>query len=221
MSKINLYSEKVKVESFDLPKGFVDKINLPLLAQAMRVYTSNSHQKTSRVKTRGEVRISTRKIYRQKGTGHARHGAKSAPIFVGGGVAHGPKGLKKILVLSKKLRKLALKSAMSFMISKGKLAVVEIVQDIKKTSIAAKILNKIRENEKVNKITVVFSKLNNEQIKYFRNIKDIRLVNFESLNVGDLLNANFVVFDKKIFPEKVSSAKKKVKTNKTVKNNRK
>ncbi|MFH2085679.1 MAG: 50S ribosomal protein L4 [bacterium] len=83
-----------------------------LLAQAVRVYTSNSHQKTHKVLTRGEVQGSTRKIYRQKGTGNARHGAKYAPIFVGGGIAHGPTGVRpENMILPKSMRRAALRAA--------------------------------------------------------------------------------------------------------------
>jgi len=88
--------------------------NLPLLAQAIRIYQANSHQGGSRVKTRGEVAGSTRKIYRQKGTGRARHGARKAPLFVGGGVAHGPTGLRPArLVLPKQMRRAALASVLA------------------------------------------------------------------------------------------------------------
>ncbi len=87
--------------------------NSAILSQALRVYTSNSHQKTHKVLTRGEVNGSTRKIYRQKGTGNARHGAKYAPIFVGGGIAHGPTGVRpENMVLPKAMRRRALAAAM-------------------------------------------------------------------------------------------------------------
>ena len=80
------------MESITLPKEIFDaKINNPLMAQAVRVYLANQRRGTLKTKSRGEVAISTRKIYRQKGTGRARHGAASAPIFVGGGIAFGPK----------------------------------------------------------------------------------------------------------------------------------
>ena len=85
------------LDSWKIEGATFGKANSTLLAQAIRVYGSNSHQKTSKVKTRGEVDGSTRKIYRQKGTGNARHGAKYAPIFVGGGIAHGPTGILKLL----------------------------------------------------------------------------------------------------------------------------
>ena len=70
---------------------FGEKLNKALLAQVVRVYLANQRQGTASTKTRGEVEGSTAKIYRQKGTGRARHGSKRAPIFVKGGVVFGPK----------------------------------------------------------------------------------------------------------------------------------
>src|SRR3990167_6881084 len=106
MIKLNVYSPKAtKKEAIPLLKSLEAKVNMKLLAQAIRVYEDRSHPGLSQVKTRGEVKISTRKIYKQKGTGYARHGAKSAPIFVGGGIAHGPKGIKRKLALPKKKKK--------------------------------------------------------------------------------------------------------------------
>jgi len=70
------------------------EVSPSLLAQAIHIYQENSHRGTSKVKTRGELNISKHKVYKQKGTGNARHGAKSAPIYVGGGVVFGPAGLK-------------------------------------------------------------------------------------------------------------------------------
>lgn len=100
--------------TLDLPKDiFGAKVNLGLLSQALRVYLNNQKTHFSNTKTRGQVRGSTRKIYRQKGTGGARHGAKRAPIFVGGGIALGPKYRKIILELPKKMKRAALISALS------------------------------------------------------------------------------------------------------------
>ena len=68
------------------------EVSPSLISQAIYVYQANSHRGINKVKTRGEVTSSKKKIYKQKGTGNARHGAKSAPIFVGGGVVFGPQG---------------------------------------------------------------------------------------------------------------------------------
>src|SRR3990167_4620035 len=97
MPKADTYSSKgTKQEGVNLPKAlFGEKQNDKLLAQAIHVYRDRQHLGNSKVKTRGEVTATTRKWYRQKGTGRARHGAVSAPLFVGGGVAHGPKGINR------------------------------------------------------------------------------------------------------------------------------
>lgn len=97
-----------------LPKEiFAAKVNQSLLNQAVRVYMSNQKSHHSNTKTRGEVQGSTRKIYSQKGTGRARHGSKRAPIFVGGGIALGPKSRQVRLDLPRKIRRAALISALS------------------------------------------------------------------------------------------------------------
>ncbi len=74
-----------------LPQAFSATVNKQLLAQAVRVYLANQREGSAHTKTRGEVEGSTRKVYRQKGTGRARHGAVRAPIFVGGGITFGPR----------------------------------------------------------------------------------------------------------------------------------
>src|SRR5579885_383385 len=103
---------------------FGEKVNKQLLAQAVRVYLANKRQGTVSTKTRGEVDGSTRKIYRQKGTGRARHGSVRAPIFVHGGVVHGPKPRDYSLNLPKKMRRKALFSALSAKLQDGQIKVV-------------------------------------------------------------------------------------------------
>src|SRR3989344_3133463 len=97
-----------------LPKEiFGVKVNKQLLAQALRVYMTNQKNMTASTKTRGEIKMTTAKWFKQKGTGRARHGAKSAPIFVGGGVAFGPRPRNVRLALPQKMKKAALLSAIS------------------------------------------------------------------------------------------------------------
>lgn len=70
------------------------EVSPSLLAQAIHIYRENSHRGVAKTKTRGEVDLTKHKVYKQKGTGNARHGAKSSPVYVGGGVAFGPTGYK-------------------------------------------------------------------------------------------------------------------------------
>ena len=95
--KTKLYTVKGEVKGdINLPKEYNLKTSNSLLLQAVRVFEDRTHFGLARVKTRSEVNKTRKKLYKQKGTGGARHGAKSAHIFVGGGVAHGPKGEKEI-----------------------------------------------------------------------------------------------------------------------------
>lgn len=119
-----------------LPKElFAANINKPLMAQAVRVYLANQRQGTASTKTRGEVEGSTRKIYRQKGTGRARHGAIRAPIFVGGGIVFGPKPRDYHLDLPKKMKRAALASALTS--KRTDVIIVDGFSDIKKTKLMA------------------------------------------------------------------------------------
>src|SRR3989344_8251049 len=112
---LSIYSIDGKEQkTVELPKEvFAVSVNKSLLTQAVRVYLVNQRQGNVKVKTRSEVIGSTRKIYRQKGPGKARHGAIKAPIFVGGGVAHGPKQKNYNLKFNKKEKKIALFAALS------------------------------------------------------------------------------------------------------------
>src|SRR3989344_6029979 len=97
-----------------LPKEvFGTKVNNSLMAQAVRVYLANQRQGNATTKTRGEVQGSSKKIYRQKGTGRARHGSLRAPIFVKGGIVFGPKPRDFSLDLPKKMKRKALFSSLS------------------------------------------------------------------------------------------------------------
>lgn len=128
-----------------LPKEiFAVKVNKNLLAQAIRVYLTNTKSLTGSTKGRGEVEGSTAKIYRQKGTGRARHGAIRAPIFVGGGITFGPKPRKVRLDLPKKMKKAALFSALSSkMIDKNIIGLSGLEKATGKTKEMAQLMKKL------------------------------------------------------------------------------
>ncbi len=104
-----------KGEKMTLPPGvFGVKADKRLLATAVRVWRANQRKANAKTKTRGEVAKTTAKMYRQKGTGKARHGSFSAPIFVGGGIAHGPDGWQNYkLKMTTAVKRLALAEALS------------------------------------------------------------------------------------------------------------
>lgn len=120
--------------NFDLPAEiFGAKVNVALLSQALRVYLNNLKAHWGNTKTRGEVQGSTHKIYKQKGTGGARHGSKRAPIFVHGGIAMGPKYRKVTLDLPQKMRRAALISALSQKAADNRVMVVDLSKSTGKT----------------------------------------------------------------------------------------
>jgi large subunit ribosomal protein L4 len=201
MNKIAVYTAQgIKKEAISLPKEFSQKGNEQLLAQAVRIYEHKSHPSLAKAKTRGEVSISTRKIYKQKGTGGARHGAKSAPIFVGGGVAHGPKGIKRKLKLSKEMVKTALYSAISLKIAQEKLLVVDGISSFKKTKDVAKLISKIAPG--ANNILFVLSDVSLEAKRFIRNLDGVKTKSYRSTNAYDVISANMIILDGKILMSK-------------------
>lgn len=174
---------------------FSGKVNTQLLTQAIRVYRSNKRQGTSKVKTRAEVILTKRKVYKQKGTGNARHGAKSAPIFVGGGVAHGPDGTQNwSLDLSKKMRKIAVVSALRA--QKDAVIVAEQHEAFTgKTKEAVAFLNLIEAIDK--KVLFLVSEPNAKMAQSVNNIKKVALQTVAKVNAFDVSSADVIVLSKK------------------------
>lgn len=182
----------------DLPEDiFGAKINPTLMAQAVRVYLANQRQGTASTKTRGKVTASTRKIYRQKGTGRARHGANSAPIFVGGGVAHGPLPRDYSLDLPKKMRRAALFSALTQKHNDDSVVVLDANGASGKTKevmSALKALNMVRKDGKTHKVLFVISGDTGAIKKAARNIEGLDLTSVNTLTTYEVLNHRHLLF---------------------------
>ncbi len=119
-------------------------VNKPLMAQAVRIYLANQRQGTASVKTRGEVEGSTRKIFKQKGTGNARHGNIRAPIFVGGGIVFGPEPRDFSMKFPTTMKHAALRSALTVKLQAGEVMVVGGLEDLgAKTKPVAAVLSRI------------------------------------------------------------------------------
>ena len=189
-----------------------------MLSQAIHVYEDREHLGLARAKTRSEVAISTRKIYRQKGTGGARHGAKSAPIFVGGGVAHGPKGIKRVLHLSKDQKEKAFRYALNYKVISSSVALVEGLEKLKKTKSAVNLIKDIIKDKNWkngNNIIIALSEKNRDILRFFRNIEGISVDYFKNLNAYKVYLANELVIDKAVLEEKTEKkveVKEKVET---------
>lgn len=171
---------------------FGSKINEPLMAQAVRVYLANQRMGSAVAKTRGQVDGSTRKIYRQKGTGRARHGGIRAPIFVGGGTAHGPKLRDYSLDLPTKMKKAAVASALSAMAKNGKVVAIAGFTELQpKTKLAAKAFAGMGLASK--KALLVMPEYTEKVFRAVRNIDRMAVSNAKSLTTYDVLNAGTVV----------------------------
>jgi len=198
MLKTDLYSPDGKVlGKIDLSEElFGAKVNLMLMAQAVRVYLSNQRRSRAKTKGRGEIKLTTRKWYRQKGTGRARHGAKSAPIFVGGSKAHGPTGKENYsLKLSKKMKRAALVSALTKKFQDQQVKVVDSLDKVKaKTKNAAKVLGKLELEQ--SKVTVIMPEKLEDVLRAFRNLVNVELDLANQLNTYSVLNGGVLLFTK-------------------------
>jgi len=153
-----------------------------------------NHQKprTAKTKQRNEVKGSTKKIYAQKGTGQARHASKKAPLFVGGGQAHGPKGaVYKIKKINKKVKKLALAQTLA---KKNVDKQLHILSDVTKEVKKTKDFNKFLNNNKLLNVLIVSDKDSEKNfVRSARNIKNIKVIRDEGANIYDLLKYTNVI----------------------------
>ncbi len=192
IEKLNLDGKKTSIEVLD--KIFSGIINKTLVSNVL--YKTNANYKGRRAKTKqqNEIKGSTSKIYAQKGTGNARHASRKAPIFVGGGVAHGPKGQ-----LSYKKRKLTKNekrlSIASLITEKNKLNNLVIFSDfaseIKKTKEMSKIINKFEIN---NSLIILDKKSKDKIFKATRNIPSVKVTDVNHFSAFDIVKFKKVVF---------------------------
>jgi len=200
-----------------LPKEvFGEKVNSLLLAQAVRVYLTNRRQARAKAKTRAEVTGSNRKIYRQKGTGGARHGDRKASIFVGGGKAHPPRGFLKRLALPKKMKKKALLSALSLKAKDKKIIFLDGLNNLKpKTKKVALFLKKLKIEEK--KVLLLIDSQQKKAFLSFRNLPLVEKEEVSRVNAWQILQNEWLLISK----EGLKTLKKRLITKETVKEDKK
>lgn len=173
---------------------FGAKINKQLLAQAVRVYLSRQRSGNASTKTRGEVEGSTRKIYRQKGTGRARHGGVRAPIFVGGGIVFGPKPRDFSLNITKKMGKRALASALTSQLKDSNVFVVDGLETLQpKTNMMDKTLKALGI---IGKTLIVASDNALSVTRATRNIRDVDVIPVKNLHTYAVLSHKKILFMK-------------------------
>ena len=182
-----------KSESIEISDKLVKlKVNHKLIKYVIDWQFNHAKPRTAKTKQRNEIRGSTRKIAPQKGGGGARHASKKAPLFVGGGVAHGPKGDNyKIKKINKKVRKLALAQTLS---KKNLDKNLHILADVKKEVKKTKEFNKFLEKNKLTNALIISD---TDSMKYInksaRNIKNIKLIKDEGTNIYDLFKYRNVI----------------------------
>jgi large subunit ribosomal protein L4 len=161
-----------------------------ILHRVVRWQRNNAQAGTHKVKTRSEVNYSTKKIYRQKGTGGARHGARSAPIFRGGGIYKGPVVRSHGHELTKKFRKLGLKHALSAKMAAGELVIIEDAATSGKTGALAK---QIRDLGWKRALVIDGASVNADFLKAARNIEGLDILPTMGANVYDILKRDTLV----------------------------
>ena len=194
----------MKIETFDIngkgksieiaEKIFSAKVNEKLISHAFYSNNANTKLRVAKTKQKNEIIGSTKKIYAQKGTGGARHASKKAPIFVGGGVAHGPKGggNYKVRKLNKKEKKLSLISIFS---KKNKNKLLSVFEDFKTKISKTKEFYEFIKKYQIENCLIVVDKNSKKNIELSaRNIPNIKITMVEFLNIFDILKYKKIIF---------------------------
>jgi large subunit ribosomal protein L4 len=181
-------TRELAAEVFEAP------VSVPLMHQVVVAGMASLRRGTHKTKTRGEVSGGGRKPWRQKGTGRARQGSTRAPQWTGGGIVHGPQPRDHSMRVNKKMKRGALRGALTDALVSGKLAVVrELAFDEPKTRLAAEILDALGLEGKI--LLVLDAPSDTGAVeKSFRNIRGVRVAYARSLGVYEILAADRVVF---------------------------
>lgn len=188
---------------------FGGEVNLELIAQAVYVYRSNQRSAHSTVQRRGDVNATGKKAWKQKGTGRARHGARTAPIFVGGGQAHGPTGdqnYKKSLSASMKLA--ALRSALAAQAQEKNAVIAQGAEKL--TGQTKELVSAFAEftAKPTNKVLVVIGE-NDSFLRAAKNLPQIQLTRASRVNALEVAQADtIIVLNEALAPLEARFAKK-------------
>jgi large subunit ribosomal protein L4 len=192
VEKLNLNGKKDSIELLD--KIFSVKINSKLVNSVLYKTNANYKGRHAKTKQQNEVSGPTSKIYAQKGTGNARHASRKAPIFVGGGIAHGPKGESsyKKRKLNKSEKKQSIASLFSEKIKNKNLLIFDdFVSEIKKT----KEMNIIIKKFDIKNSLIILDKISKDKIeKSIRNIPNIKVTDVNHFSAFDIVKFKKVVF---------------------------
>lgn len=214
MAKIQNFSVKgVKGEDISLPKEFGEKVNLDLLAQAIHVYEVRAHIGLRKTKTRSEVLRTSKKVYKQKGTGGARHGSRRAPIFVGGGVALGPRPVKRELTLPAIFKNKSKFMAFTLKADDKEMVAVTDISKLEKTKDASNLIKALEKVTGAKRFSFVLSEKGISAKRALKNIKNASVYAYKDVNAFDIYRGGMIVMDGGIFgvKEEKKEVKKEVK----------
>lgn len=201
--KIQKFTAKgVKGEEIAIPKEIDVKINLPLLAQAIHVYEGRAHVGLRKTKTRSEVERTSKKLYKQKGTGGARHGSRRAPIFVGGGVALGPRPIKRVLTLPGSIKNQAKSMAFALKAGEKEMVFVSGISKIIKTKEAGELVKVLGKETKAKRFTFILSENAKEVGRALKNLANAKAIFYKNANALDVYRGGMIVMDEDIFKVK-------------------
>ena len=219
MLKVQIYTIKgSKVGELTLPKDvFEHKINKDLLSQANYVYQERSHIGLRNTKTRSEVNRTTKKIYKQKGTGGARHGSRRANLYVGGGIVFGPRPLRRVLDMSNSQKKAAILSAFSAKANAHEIVALRGISALGKTKEAAEFLEKLGGETKAKRFSFLISENNLKNFKFLRNLKNVTTLLYKNASAFDIIGAGQLVLDEDVFAKKEAKEVKEAKAEKAEK----
>ena len=192
IDKLNIDGKKDSIDISD--KIISAKINNKLVSNVLYKTNANYKGRKAKTKQKNEIKGSTSKIYAQKGTGNARHASKKAPIFVGGGVAHGPKG--ELNYKKRKLNKSEKKLSIASLITqKNKINDLIIFDDFQKEILKTKEMNNILiKFEAKNSIIIADKKSKNNIYKSIRNIPNVKITDVNHFSAYDLAKFKKIIF---------------------------
>jgi large subunit ribosomal protein L4 len=218
MIKVQTFTIKgVKGEDMVLPKEFDQKLNMPFLAQAVHIFEERSHVGLRNTKTRAEINRTTKKVYKQKGTGGARHGSRRANLYVGGGIIFGPRPVRRILSLSDRMKTQAKFLAYSLKATEKQMVAVSGLSKIEKTNAVHDLVKVLRKTDHIKSLTFVLSDGALPAIRSLRNLDQVKSLSYKDASVYDIFSGGMIVMDDGIFAKK-SEIKAKVEVvKKTVK----
>lgn len=205
----------MKTNVYDLTGKVVEEITLPtsvfnvpedkkLVSLAVKNFLGNQRSSHAKAKNRSEVAGTTKKVWSQKGTGHARHGSRKAPIFVGGGATHAPHGDRNFKTkLNKKTKQRVINSLLSQFAKEKNILIIDKFNAIEpKTKVGWNLIDKLEEHSENLKnswkIGILTSKTLPNVKRAFSNNPGFNLLSLKSFNVFNLVNQDFLIITKKV-----------------------